>query len=351
VVASYGALGFCFASPTVVVPTTQAGGTQVGVSVGTTGTLGTQWQFPTVNVFWNAGNIANAPVGAEQLTSSSVIKCIDCHTALTGINGPHGSSVANYGLDANYPADYGYARLTKWIVTNPSGIDVLSTLDTISVSATSGLISADAQHPAMIGQVAAYGQASAQGRVICQKCHSLENGNSGTTYNNGQLPWETVGSGVATTTNTGYINTSWVGASNTPHSSHHQDTGTMNVDGSPQCVNCHIGLPHGWKRPRLLLDTDQDVAPYASADQLGTTQTNRTGLGTATPVIGQPDAAGVVHPGYNGEGMQSLSAVDQHTLVNGAAIWTETSCEACGFGSHHGVDFTGQANDHGIRVN
>ena len=331
------------------------------MSATTTGTLGTQWQFPTVNVFWNSGNIANAPVGAEQLTSSSVIKCIDCHTALTGINGPHGSSVANYGLDANYPADYGYARLTKWIVTNPSGIDVLSTLDTISVSATSGLISADAQHPAMIGQVAAYGQASAQGRVICQKCHALENGNSGTTYGTTQLPWETVGSGVATATNTGYINTSWVGASNTPHSSHHQDTGTMNVDGSPQCVNCHIGLPHGWKRPRLLLDTDQDAAPYRSPDQLGTTQGNSSGIqntgdtrylvGAGTPAGGYATTGWAPHPGYNGQGMQSLSAVDQHTLVNGAAIWTETSCEACGFGSHHDVDFTGQANDHGIRVN
>jgi hypothetical protein len=34
--------------------------------------------------------------------------------------------------------------------------------------------------------------------------------------------------------------------------------------------------------------------------------------------------------------MQSLSAVDQHTLLNGAAIWGEPNCQACG--DHPGED-------------
>ena len=120
----------------------------------------------------------------------------------------------------------------------------------------------------------------------------------------------------------------------------------MNVDGSPQCVNCHIGIPHGWKRPRLLVDTDQDTAPYVSVNQLGTTQSGSSGLYTHT--VGELNKAGVAHPGFNAQGMQSLSAVDQHTLVNGAAQWTEAGCEACGF--HSGQDNNLPANK-GVRVN
>ena len=125
-------------SSTFVVPTTQAGGSVTGITTGTVGTLGTQWQFPTVNVFWST-SATNAPVGAiKGLTASSVIACEDCHTGLNAA-GPHGSG-DYWGIDPNYPSQYSYARLTKWIVTNPAGIGVLSTLDTISVSATSGLI-------------------------------------------------------------------------------------------------------------------------------------------------------------------------------------------------------------------
>jgi hypothetical protein len=124
-----------------------------------------------------------------------------------------------------------------------------------------------------------------------------------------------------------------VSASNTAHSSHHQDQS----DGSPQCVNCHVAIPHGWKMPRLLVDTDVDTAPYVSANQLGTTRATSTGETTPTVnTIGLPNPAGVAHPGFNGQGMQSLSGVDQHTLTNGAAIWAETGCQACG--DHAGED-------------
>ena len=109
----------------------------------------------------------------------------------------------------------------------------------------------------------------------------------------------------------------------------------MNVDGSPQCVNCHIAIPHGWKMPRLLVDTDVDGAPYVSVNQLGTTRTTSTGEQTGN-TIGLPNPAGVAHPGFNGQGMQSLSGVDNHNLTNGAAIWTEASCQACG--DHAGED-------------
>jgi len=122
-----------------------------------------------------------------------------------------------------------------------------------------------------------------------------------------------------------------VSASNTAHSSHHQDQS----DGSPQCVNCHIAIPHGWNAPRLLVDSDVDAAPYVSPDMLGTTRATSSGEQSGN-TIGLPNPAGVAHPGFNGQGMQSLSGVDNHTLTNGSAIWTEASCQACG--DHAGED-------------
>jgi len=329
--------------------------TALGVTSATTGTTGavkTNWEFPTVNTFWSTTDTVAPATAIKGLTKTSVVACQDCHNGLNAA-GPHGAA-QNWGTDPDYPGDYSYAMLTKWVVTNPSGIRVASTLDTISVSATSGLITSDVQHPALVGTVPAYsgGSATSNGptsrAVICAKCHDLEKGNSGTTFGTVQLPY--IGNGLLgttqdaqTTTNTGLINTSWVGASNTAHASHHQDIGTMNVDGSPQCVNCHIAIPHGWKMPRLLVDTDVDEAPYVSANTLGTTRTNstgeqNTGVGAAGPpdTIGLPNPAGVAHPGFNGQGMQSLSAVDQHALVNGAAIWAEPTCQACG--DHSGED-------------
>jgi hypothetical protein len=323
----------------VYAPLTSTGVPITSISAGQVGTVTTTWTFPTVNVFWSTTDTAAPPTAIKNLTAASVVTCQDCHTGLNAA-GPHGAA-QNWGIDPNYPGDYSYAMLTKWIVTNPSGIRVASTLDTISVSATSGLITSDVQHPELVGTVPAYsgGSATSNGpsshAVICAKCHDLENGNSGTTFGTTALPWYT-SSGATTTTPTGLINTSWVGASNTAHASHHQDTGTMNVDGSPQCVNCHIAIPHGWKMPRLLVDTDVDTAPYVSANMLGTTRATSTGEENSGDTRGLPNPAGVAHPGFNGQGMQSLSGVDNHLLVNGAAIWTEASCQACG--DHAGED-------------
>jgi hypothetical protein len=149
--------------------------------------------------------------------------------------------------------------------------------------------------------------------VICAKCHDLENYSA--------------------------LSNSVEGA-NTAHDSHHQDQ----ADGSPQCVNCHIGVPHGWKMPRLLVDTDVDVAPYRDPDQLGTTRSSSTGNNTG-------DTRGP--NGFNRQGMQALSGVNDHTLGGpggtqpygtgdglptatlnlghvGMAYWAEPQCQGCG---------------------
>ena len=53
--------------------------------------------------------------------------------------------------------------------------------------------------------------------------------------------------------------TAFLGATNSVHGqSDHQGP----VNG--KCINCHVRVPHGWKRPRMLAYTT-DAAPYASA--------------------------------------------------------------------------------------
>jgi hypothetical protein len=48
-----------------------------------------------------------------------------------------------------------------------------------------------------------------------------------------------------------------MGMSNEAHMEHHNDLTT----GQANCVSCHIAIPHGWKRPRLLV-YESDPAPY-----------------------------------------------------------------------------------------
>jgi hypothetical protein len=230
--------------------------------------------------------------------------------------------------------------------------------------------------------------ASGANAVICAKCHDLENYQSGTTMNS-PLPLISVGSatfvhnsqtytpvlttgsrggwtvftdaagnmvpstpGTSTTpvgaqswtqSATGTININGIGASNTAHASHHQDQ----TDGSPQCVGCHIAIPHGWTAPRLLVNTGKsssgagqapegtvagDSAPYLSPNVLGTTRNNG-----GVPMVN----------GWNKQGMLTLSAVDAHPLTagssypgivysTGAAMWSEPSCQGCN--EHAGED-------------
>jgi hypothetical protein len=334
------------------------------LSIGQTGTVQTVWSFPTVNVFWGSGDASASTHAETGLTAASTIGCNDCHDAAAGIQatGPHGST-QSWAIDPNFPGDFSRAELSKLVNTFPSGMKMRSDYTTATQTYTDGTTGANA--------------------VICAKCHDLENYKSGTTFltplqlfSTGSVPWVynsetytpvlTSGSrggwtvftdatghmvpsipGTTTTppgatswtqSATGTININAIGASNTAHASHHQDQ----TDGSPQCVNCHVAIPHGWTAPRLLVNTGKgtsglpagesvagDSAPYLSPMHLGTTQTGGSAIlyrfiGGAW--VQQAPGTG----GFNRIGMLYLSGVDQHTLVNGAASWTEASCAGCG---------------------
>jgi nitrate/TMAO reductase-like tetraheme cytochrome c subunit len=348
-----------------VTPAAGASGSWLATSGPTaSGVTTTTWAFPTQSVFWNTqsnglGGTATddiAPAGAiSGLSSSSIITCQDCHTGLNAA-GPHGAA-QNWGIDPNYPGDYGYAELTKYVTCNTqytsatlpgqsldttpahfaifltkadaiaktngyaatdpaaasspyftplsiSGIDVRSTL------ATAGLL---------INRTDGTTGASA---VICAKCHDLENFN--------YASWAVEGA-------------------NTAHDSHHQDQ----TNGSSQCVSCHVGLPHGWTRPRLLVNTATDVAPYLSPDELGTSASATTstlgggsaGMLSLSAINNHPLGGSVQEPYSTGNGASSTTtytAFDGNGNVVspaagvtynpghvGYAYWNEGQCAAC----------------------
>jgi hypothetical protein len=344
----------------------------INVTSSAVATLETEWQFPTHAVFWgdpgthghvdttatawiNAWNAANPTTHTtyESLDKDSVITCQDCHTGLNA-SGPHGAA-QNWGIDPAYPGDYNEAELTKWIVTNPSGIKVRAVDDFFTLNTSSGMIATDPVNYAMNGTAPYYSgmpttsvSVNADGKnhaIICSKCHQLEVPGDG--YRSERTPqaelWMGNGSngttpGVPTNTNTGYINTAAVGGSNVPHGNAHFDA----AGGQAQCVDCHIAIPHGWKRPRLLVnsgpypaatgggknsifDPVKDPYPYLSAHQHGTVDN-----GSATP--GTLYSAWGLYPTMTGapRGMESLAGTEGHELV--ASAWG-TNLEFGGDGS------------------
>ena len=229
---------------------------------------------------------------------NSVITCDDCHTGLTAA-GPQGAAQINVGLDPNFPDDWTKAEITSF---DPTGMrSIATTIGTANpyyaklggnvympAEITSGGVAVDDQGAAIVGlsietttqkvwgapspSVAptlpgysatatktvypggfygltnipstGYSAGTATGRFICQKCHKLTNSFQG-------LSIEGNGRGFRDN------NLNYMGMSNEAHMEHHNDL----VTGQGNCVSCHIAIPHGWKRPRLLV-YESDPAPY-----------------------------------------------------------------------------------------
>jgi hypothetical protein len=242
-------------------------------------TVETTWAVPTVDVFWSqpasngvaprmASGVATPTLASggdvTSLGPDSPITCEDCHTTPSNSVGPHGSSAA-WLTDPNFPGPYDMAILSSTAVaTNTSGM-----AERVNKTNTSPLVAAS------IGATDA---------VICAKCHKLFNSGTG---------------------NSGF--------SNTPHGTHHPNA----VTGMANCVSCHIAVPHGWKRPRLLLDAHLDTAPYLD------------------PLAGMY-ANGATNTVTNSTAMGHIDVTDDHLLnssvvaTQGYAVWTEADCVACG---------------------
>ncbi|MHB8805911.1 MAG: hypothetical protein ACYC7C_11890, partial [Coriobacteriia bacterium] len=267
-------------------------------------TIEQEWPLPTAGVFWSQSNAVKQYLNPSFVTTASVsptdsplvamdfrgfataeegasalnleagwdtlITCYDCHTELVGLVGPQGANAANYGLDPNFPDDWTRAELTSWDPTGMRSIETtqvgpnpyyttigsnIYTPDDNSETTTATIIYKDPSTVATISAGAfynigipastGYSMANADpSRFICQKCHKLTNSFQGQGIE---------GNGRGNRSNA----LNYMGFSNYPHMEHHADQ----ITGQSNCVSCHVAIPHGWKRPRLLV-SERDTAPY-----------------------------------------------------------------------------------------
>ena len=285
-------------------------GVVVKDSVGATITQ--EWPLPTASVFWSQskalnadGTVNNSGVYSLNPTDSpaiamanrggtdmaskinktvgwdSVVLCQDCHTNLNSSMGPQGANAGQVGLDSNYPDDWTKAEITSFDPTGMRSIEttrgsgnpyytqlggnvympaevINGTLAGSSIETTTfkkygaGMpdqtTTVTVKPGGFYGETtitgAGYSSATKTGRFICQKCHKLTNSFQG-------LSIEGNGRGFRDN------NYNYMGMSNEAHMEHHNDLTT----GQGNCVSCHIAIPHGWKRPRLLV-YESDPAPY-----------------------------------------------------------------------------------------
>jgi hypothetical protein len=275
--------------------------------------VNSNWALPTKSVFWPAvdDGVQNAPATAiKGLTWTSTITCEQCHTAFTA-NGPHGSS-ANAGLDSNYPADYSMAMLSKK-VTSGSSFSTTNTAFAASGIAVGNMSLLGGTPGARTAGTAfqAYNLkdgTTGSSAVICAKCHRLEQvvGAGNYAVNGVTQTWPTV-----------------IGA-NTAHNSHHQDTS----DGTAQCVSCHVGITHGWKAPRLLVDVPKyDGTPFVSENMVEE-------MGTIAGLNNHPLVGSDGWSQYSTGSGASTTPTTTNTALAGTVLWDESQCDACG--DHYG---------------
>jgi hypothetical protein len=293
----------------------------------------TTWGLPTVNVF----NPNAKDSSGQAMGWTSVITCQDCHTGLN-LAGPHGAS-DNFGIDPNYPYPYDMA-----VNSHYSQSGMAARVDTTTFSSTA--LSVNPRTPAFTGSLsttaipaayAAAGLADASGlnngvannkyAVICAKCHKLFD------FDNAY----TVGNYSAGAHGFAFVNATGIGNdSNTAHSSHHWDLN----NGAADCVSCHIAVPHGWTRPRLLVNSYDGTYTVVSN---GTT-TTATSVKDPAPYL--DPLARLMKPtsgsNLSARGMGPLSAADQHTLIGGGAFWTEANCIGCAGSGPSGLEHSGE---------
>lgn len=193
-------------------------------------TITQEWPLPTASVFWSQAKTKTGtetpPATANTTVGwNSVITCQDCHTGLN-LAGPHGAS-DNFGIDPNYAGDWTQAELTSW---DPTG------MRSILTTAGSPAIYYDPNTPGTGYSDRSYHPQ----KFICEKCHKLVS------------PLQ----GIPAQTRAGRSQQGF-GWSNEVHMEHHGDQ----TRGQGNCVSCHIAIPHGWTRPRLLVYSS-DAAPY-----------------------------------------------------------------------------------------
>jgi hypothetical protein len=199
-----------------------------------------------VSVTWPVPTV-NVFSAASGMSADAMLTCTSCHT--------------NDAASANQ-AKGPHGSSAEWAIDPAYGADWK----------TAGLSTGSDNGMEFTGGVDAT-------NIICAKCHDLYNAGVG-----GEGGWSNSG---------------------------HNRAGHRITHNQPKyCTNCHIGIPHGWTRPRLLGYYD-DPAPYAS-------RVNVTGGQTSYALI-EVEAS-------------------SRSLSSGAVSWSCTSCKTSA--GQHASDIT-----------
>ena len=267
-----------------------------GITDSNGSTITTSWALPTVNVF-KAGALDQ---NGHQMDWNSTITCQGCHTHLDSV-GPHGAA-ANWDIDPAFTADYKEAALDA---ESPVGMTVLESVP---------------------GTVALSPDGEEGDNIICSKCHDLVNDNN-------------MGTVMSTVPGRGW--------SNTGHSSHHAE-GTNTKWGQGDCVACHLAVPHGWKRPRLLVYASDGLAYFGKTRPA--TAANGVVMDYGPTAVDGPlslIASGTPAPVTSLDGFNAISSTAGHSLnSSGGAVWSGSSgqdCQACLTASNHHLNTPGTA--------
>lgn len=382
-----------------------------GHNTTTFGTVGARTDFSSLGVTDTAGN---APAAQFPQTVNNtfkagydwntVVKCEDCHAGLTAyeVAGPHGGSViAAAGIDPAYPGSFESASLwggqyavkladgttmtvgpfaegvAQWANTSgdPEGLAgyQVATPD-MSTAASTKLVAGPASVTA--------------GNVICVKCHDLYDGTKTTGFkgwanyahehhsaDTGSFKmifgkFEVGDGGVAVTSQTVAAESAAAAMAMVPGATKNKQiiAPSLGREDAGACRNCHIAIPHGWKRPKLIVYSNLnandpgraalgmpatgDSAPYNIGPAvyegeslfgtgLGSGQMNglASGLVTFKEAWTLLDGSTVVTSGSDPaqllietENMPAL--IEAHNPADGSEYvnWSSAQCNACG---HH----------------
>jgi hypothetical protein len=308
-----------------------------GHNTETYGTVGARTDFSSLGV---TDTVGVAPAAQFPLTVNNTFKagynwdsevtCEDCHAGLTAyeVAGPHGSNViANAGIDPDYPGSFETASLwggkyekklangttmtvgpfaegvAQWANTSadPEGLAGYQVVTpNMSTATTTSLVAGPASVTA--------------GNVICVKCHDLYNAGTGFkgwanyahehhSADTGSFAmifgkFEVGNGGVSVTSQTVAAESAAAAMAMVPGATKYKQilAPSLGREDAGACRNCHIAIPHGWKRPKLIVYSNMP-------DPAGTTFRADKGL----PAVGDSAPYNIGPAVYEGEALNGTA--------------------------------------------
>jgi hypothetical protein len=272
-----------------------------GHNTTTYGRVGARTDFSSLGVIDTVGNAPSAqfPLSVNNTFKAgyswtSTVTCEDCHTALTGNEaaGPHGGQTfANWGIDPAYSGSFETASL--WggqydqKVSGGATVTIGPFAEGIAQWTPAGgeseelkdyqVYTPNMSTPTTTSLVAGPASVTA-GDLICVKCHDLYDATKATGFKGwanyahehhsadtgsfkmvfGKYRVEVDGANAATYTVAAESMAAAKTAVTTDHggsvvASSQVIAASLGREVAGACRNCHIAIPHGWKRPKLIV--------------------------------------------------------------------------------------------------